>query len=73
MTPTILITVNVVLGALTIAAVAALVRLAHSLPTSAPHSDEQWGTCGDPWVVSDPLPLRQLLRHEDERALARAA
>lgn len=74
MTPTILLTVNIVLGVLTIAAVAALVRLAHVLPTSAPHSDEQWGS-GDSFVPSDPLPLRQLTRHEDARGreLARAA
>jgi hypothetical protein len=72
MTPTILITVNSILGAITLAAVAALVRLAHRLPTSAPHSDEQWGTAAS-FVPSDPLPLRQLVRHEDERALSRAA
>lgn len=74
MTPTLLLTVNIVPGALTIAAVAALVRLAHVLPTSAPHSDEAWGA-GDSFVPSDPLPLHQLTRHENdrERELARAA
>jgi hypothetical protein len=72
MTPTLLLTVNIVLGAFTIAAVAALVRLAHVLPTSAPHSDEAWGA-DDSFVPSDPLPLRQLARHEDERELRRAA
>ena len=73
MTPTLLLTVNIVLGVLTIAAVAALVRLAHVLPTSAPHSDESWGTEGDPWVPSEPLPLRQISEHADERDAARAA
>lgn len=73
MSTTILLTVNIVLGLLAIAAVAALARLAHRLPSSAPHSDEQWGTGGDPWVASDPLPFRELARHEDERAVERAA
>lgn len=73
MTTTTLLIVNSILGLLTIAAVAALAHLAHHLPSSAPHSDEQWGTGGDPWVVSDPLPFRELSAHEEERALERAA
>jgi hypothetical protein len=73
MTPTLIITLNVVLALLVTAATAALVHLAHRLPATAPHSDETWGTRGDPWVVSDPLPLRQLAAHEAERALSRVA
>lgn len=73
MTTTLIITSNAILGLLVIAAVGALVHLAHRLPATAPHSDESWGTHGDPWVVSDPLPLRQLVAHENKRELSRAA
>lgn len=73
MTTSTLLIVNSILGLLTIAAVAALVRLAHRLPNAAPHSDVAWGTTGDPWVASDPLPFRELAEHEDERALQLAA
>jgi hypothetical protein len=73
MTTTTIITVNALLAALLIVAVGTLVRLAHRLPEWAPHHDEQWGTGGDPWVPSDPLPLHQVARHEAERALALAA
>lgn len=68
MTTTAILTINSVLAALVIAAVAVVVRLAHRLPSTAPHNDESWGTSGDPWVISDPLPLRQLVAHELERA-----
>ena len=73
MTTSLLLTVNIVLGLVAILAVAALARLAFRLPSSAPHSDEQWGAGGDPWVVSDPLPLRELARHEESRSVDRAA
>jgi hypothetical protein len=73
MTTTLLLTINIVLGTLTIVAVAGLVHLAHHLPSSAPHSDETWGIGGDPWVASDPLPFRQLASHESERELQRVA
>jgi hypothetical protein len=65
--------VNALLSVLVLAAVAALVRLAHRLPETAPNHDEAWGRGGDPWVGSDPLPLHQVARHEAERALALAA
>jgi hypothetical protein len=73
MTTTTIITVNTLLAALVVVAVGGLVRLAHRLPELAPHHDEQWGTGGDPWVPSDPLPLHQVTRHDAERALALAA
>jgi hypothetical protein len=73
MTTTTIVTVNLLLSTLVIAAVAGLVWLAHRLPETAPHHDEHWGGGGDPWVASDPLPLHQVARHETERALARAA
>ncbi|MBA3841847.1 MAG: hypothetical protein H0X39_04380 [Actinobacteria bacterium] len=73
MSTTLIITSDAILGLLVIAAVAALVHLAHRLPETAPHSDETWGIQGDAWVASDPLPLRQLAAHEDERELQRAA
>jgi hypothetical protein len=73
MSTTLFLTLNIVLGLLVIGAVAALVHLAHRLPSSAPHSDESWGTGGDPWVASDPLPFRQLVEHEHDRAAERAA
>src|ERR1700730_1496418 len=73
MTTTPIISVNALLAVLVIVAVGTLVRLAHRLPEQAPHHDEQWGTGGDPWVPSDPLPLHQVARHEAERALALAA
>jgi hypothetical protein len=67
------ITVNLFLALLALAAVAGLVRLAHRLPETSPLSDERWGTGGDPYVPSEPLPLHQVAEHEDERALALAA
>jgi hypothetical protein len=73
MTTTTIITLNALLAVLVIGAVGTLVRLAHRLPEWAPHHDEQWGTGGDPWVPSDPLPLHQVARHEAERVLALAA
>jgi hypothetical protein len=73
MTTTTIITVNALLSVLVLATVGLLVRLAHRLPVTAPHHDEQWGRSGDPWVASDPLPLHQITRHEAERALALAA
>jgi hypothetical protein len=72
MTTTFLI-LNLVLALLAVGAVGGLVLLAHRLPWSAPHDDASWGTDGNPWVPSDPLPLRQLAGHEHERALERAA
>ena len=68
-----LIIVNFALSTLAILGVAGLVRLAHRLPSAAPHEDESWGRSGDPWVESDPLPLRELITHESERELLRAA
>jgi hypothetical protein len=68
-----LILVNLGASLLTILAVLALVRLAHRLPAHAPHDDATWGRGGDPWVVSDPLPLAQLAAHETRRDLVRAA
>jgi hypothetical protein len=73
MTTTTIVTVNALLSVLVLASVAAIVRLAHRLPETAPHHDEAWGRSGDPFVASDPLPLRQVARHEAERALALAA
>ena len=73
MTTTTLITVNASLSLLVILAVAAVVRLAHRLPSSAPHHDETWGKTGDPWVASEPLPLLQVAHHESSRAEALAA
>jgi len=70
MTTTAILTVNLILTVLVLAAVAAVVYLAHHLPSSAPRSDDSWGTGGDPWVASDPLPLRQLADHEARRAAA---
>jgi hypothetical protein len=55
---------NLALAALVVAAVGGLIWLAHRLPEHAPRSDERWGTGGDPWVVSDPLPLEQVAVHE---------
>ena len=72
MTMTTIVTMNLLLSAYIVAAVAGLVWLAHRLPETAPHHDEQWGGGGDPWVGSDPLPLHQIVRHETERALARS-
>ncbi len=73
MTTTMLITINAALGLLTMLAVASLTFLAHRLPAAAPHADAAWGTSGDPWVPSDPLPLAQLAAHERDRELVRAA
>lgn len=73
MTPTAIVTMNAVLAVLLLAAVAAVVRLGHRLSDHAPRHDERWGAGGNPWVPSDPLPLHQVARHEDERELVRAA
>lgn len=73
MTTQTMVTVNLILSLLTIAAVGGLVWLAHHLPTTFPRRDERWGFGGNPWVVSDPLPLDQVSLHETERELSRAA
>jgi hypothetical protein len=73
MTITAIIIVNTCLALLAVGAVAGIVRLAHRLSVLSPLSDERWGTGGDPWVPSAPLPLHQIGRHEDERAEALAA
>jgi hypothetical protein len=73
MTISLIIVLNVTLSLFVFGALAALIHLAHRLPSSAPHHDELWGNGGNPWVVSDPLPLAQLAAHEDERDFARAA
>jgi hypothetical protein len=73
MTTQTMVTVNLLLSVLTIAAVGGLVWLAHHLPSSTPRHDERWGAGGNPWVASDPLPLDQVSRHETERDLSRAA
>ena len=73
MTVTAIIIVNTCFALLTIGAVASVVRLAHRLSAHAPLSDERWGTGGDHWVPSAPLPLHQVALHEDERAVALAA
>jgi hypothetical protein len=67
------IIVNLCLAAFALSAVAGLVRLAHRLPETVPQSDERWGTGGNPYVPSEPLPMRQVADHEDERAVAIAA
>ncbi|HET8528417.1 MAG TPA: hypothetical protein VFL60_05865 [Gaiellaceae bacterium] len=73
MTTTTYIIVNLLLSLTALAAVAGALRLAHRLPSAVPLSDERWGTGGDPYVPSEPLPLHQVSAHEDERKLARAA
>ena len=73
MTNSSILLLNASLSILVILAVGALVALAHRLPSSAPHHDALWGSGGNPWVVSDPLPLAQLAAHEHQRDLARAA
>jgi len=73
MTNSLIIPLNASLSLLVILAAGALVALAHRLPSSAPQHDSLWGSGGNPWVVSDPLPLAQLAAHEHERELARAA
>ena len=72
MTLTTIVTVNIVLSAFLLTALLAVVRLAQRLPDAAPHHDERWGRGGNPWVVSDPLPLHQIALHESERELAAA-
>lgn len=67
------IIVNLCLAVLTFAALAGIVRLAHRLPARAPLDDERWGTGGDPYVPSEPLPLYQVAEDEDDRAVALAA
>jgi hypothetical protein len=64
MTTTSIVIANLVLVGLVVAALSGLVWLAHRLPRHAPRSDVKWGTGGDPWVVSDPLPLEQVALHE---------
>lgn len=71
MTTTFLI-LNIVLALIAMGSVGAMLYLSHNLPTSAPNSDELWGT-DDAWVASDPLPLRQVVDHEQEQEIARAA
>lgn len=73
MTTTTFILVNLFLALGLAAALAAAVRLAHRLPDAAPLDDTRWGTGGDPFVPSEPLPLHQVAEHEDERVLALAA
>jgi hypothetical protein len=73
MTNSLIILLNIALSVLVFVSLGALVHLAHRLPSSAPHHDELWGNGGNPWVVSDPLPLAQLAAHEDEGELVRAA
>ena len=73
MTNSLIIVLNLAMSLFVFVALAALVHRAHRLPSSAPHHDELWGNGGNPWVVSDPLPLAQLAAHEDERELVRAA
>ena len=73
MTTTTLVILNLALSLLTVAAVAALVRLAHRLPSTAPRADAGWGEGSDRLVPSDPLPLVQIARHERERELGAAA
>jgi hypothetical protein len=72
MTLSTIVAVNLVLSALVVLALFAIVRLARRLPTAAPQHDERWGRGGNPWVVSDPLPLHQIAWHESERELAAA-
>jgi hypothetical protein len=72
MTTTFII-LNVILAVAAVAAVHALVVLSHRLPASAPHHDELWGTGGDPWIPSDPLPLHQVSTLDDDREQVRAA
>ena len=67
------IILNLVLALTALGAVLGLVFFAHRLPDSAPHSDVSWGNEGDPWVPSEPLPLRQVSDHADERDSALAA
>jgi hypothetical protein len=73
MTSTTIILVNVLLSILVLAAVGGLTHLAHRLPNAAPDDDENWGKRPDVWVVSGPLPLHQVARHETARTLALAA
>jgi hypothetical protein len=73
MTNTLIIALNASFSILVLFAVGGLVALAHRLPSSAPHHDPLWGNGGNPWVPSGPLPLAQLVAHEHERGLARAA
>jgi hypothetical protein len=72
MTTTFII-INLILALIALGSVYGLVLFAHRLPSSAPHHDESWGTAGDPWVPSEPLPLHQVTVDEDEREQARAA
>lgn len=70
MTPMTIIVLDGALALLTLGAIASLIWLAHRLPTAAPHHDRLWGRGRDPWVVSDPLPLVQVVAHERERRAA---
>ena len=67
------IIVNLLLALVALGAVGGLVWFAHRLPDSAPDSDATWGIGGDPWVPSEPLPLREIAEHADQRDAARAA
>lgn len=73
MTNSMIVSLNAGLSLLVVLAVGGLVALAHRLPSSAPHHDTAWGTGGNPWVPSDPLPLAQLAAHEHARQLDLAA
>jgi hypothetical protein len=68
-----IIFMNIGLSLLAVFGVVALTALAHRLPSQAPRSDEAWGRSGDPWVASDPLPLVELVSHEERREPDRAA
>ena len=67
------IILNVLLALAALGSVLGIVWFAHHLPSSAPHSDASWGTSGDPWVPSEPLPLHEVAQYADQRDAARAA
>ena len=73
MSITYVILVNVILDVLVIGALSRVMLLARRLPAAAPRHDKSWGLGGDPWVVSDPLPVIELVTHEYERERERAA
>ena len=73
MTITAIIIMNTCFALLAVGAVVGVVRLAHRLSGHAPLSDVRWGTGGDHWVPSAPLPLHKVALHADERAEALAA
>lgn len=73
MSITLITLLNAALGTMVLVTIAGAITLAHRLPTTAPHHDHSWGMHGDPWVISDPLPEAQLVAHEYEQQLERAA